>query len=93
MLYKHNLTSFVPKLILSGSHNPLSFRFWYDQSYTKHFTQENKTKAEKIEKILSVPAGSGRKRQIGGSRGEKSLRRTKKGQTGDPNVSEGKKGR
>lgn len=48
-------------------------------------------KAESIGKILSVPVGNGRKRQVGGSRGEKSLQRTKQGQTGDPNVSEGKK--
>lgn len=50
-------------------------------------------KAERIAKILSVPVGNGGKQQTGGSRGEKSLQRTKKGQTGDPNVSEGKKGR
>lgn len=49
-------------------------------------------KAERTGKVSSVPVGNGRKRQVGGSRGEKSLQGTKKGQTGDPNVSEGKKG-
>lgn len=56
----------------------------------KTLYQENRMNDKKIEKILSVTVGNGRKWQVGGSRGEKSLQRTKKGETGDPNLSEGK---